>query len=165
MDTRPTASGGGGADRSTPRDSSPSTIFDRDTHQPSDVEKTTPATAADDPDAPPDGGLAAWTVVLGGFCTVFASFGWINCTLFVSRKSAKKAGLCCATKVYSRFYLGIGIFQDYYQHHQLASYSSSTVAWITSTESFMMFFWVRLRCALFQPSALTLYKRAPLLAR
>lgn len=87
MDTRPTASGGGGADRSTPRDSSPSTIFDRDTHQPSDVEKTTPATAADDPDAPPDGGLAAWTVVLGGFCTVFASFGWINCTSFCRAKA------------------------------------------------------------------------------
>jgi hypothetical protein len=29
---------------------------------------------------PPDGGLQAWLVVLGGFCIVFASFGWINCT-------------------------------------------------------------------------------------
>lgn len=28
---------------------------------------------------PPDGGLEAWLVVAGGFCTVFASFGWINC--------------------------------------------------------------------------------------
>ena len=28
---------------------------------------------------PPDGGLQAWLVVAGGFCTVFASFGWINC--------------------------------------------------------------------------------------
>jgi hypothetical protein len=27
----------------------------------------------------PDGGLEAWLVVAGGFCTVFASFGWINC--------------------------------------------------------------------------------------
>ncbi|KAJ6437389.1 reverse transcriptase [Purpureocillium lavendulum] len=63
---------------------------------------------------PPDGGLQAWLVVVGGFCTVFASFGWINC---------------------------IGIFQDYYQHNQLASYSPSSVAWISSTESFMLFFW------------------------
>ncbi|KAM0329714.1 hypothetical protein ACHAPQ_006632 [Fusarium lateritium] len=63
---------------------------------------------------PPDGGLEAWSVVAGGFCAVFASFGWINC---------------------------IGIFQDYYEHNQLKSYSSSTVAWIPSVESFMMFFW------------------------
>ena len=37
---------------------------------------------------------------------------------------------------------GIGIFQDYYLTHQLKDYSSSEVAWIPSTESFMMFFWV-----------------------
>jgi hypothetical protein len=28
---------------------------------------------------PPDGGWEAWLVVLGGACTVFSSFGWINC--------------------------------------------------------------------------------------
>ena len=27
----------------------------------------------------PDGGLEAWLVVLGGFCAIFCSFGWINC--------------------------------------------------------------------------------------
>lgn len=27
----------------------------------------------------PDGGFQAWLVVFGGFCLVFASFGWINC--------------------------------------------------------------------------------------
>lgn len=27
----------------------------------------------------PDGGLQAWLVVLGGFCAIFCSFGWINC--------------------------------------------------------------------------------------
>lgn len=26
----------------------------------------------------PDGGVAAWLVVLGGWCTSFCSFGWIN---------------------------------------------------------------------------------------
>lgn len=30
-------------------------------------------------DEAPDGGLVAWLAVLGGFCTIFASFGWINC--------------------------------------------------------------------------------------
>lgn len=36
-----------------------------------------PATPAIGP--PPDGGLQAWLVVLGAFCGLFVSFGWINC--------------------------------------------------------------------------------------
>lgn len=28
----------------------------------------------------PDGGLAAWLVVLGAWCTSFCSFGWVNST-------------------------------------------------------------------------------------
>ena len=35
--------------------------------------------AGPDPAAFPDGGFDAWMAVAGGFCTVFASFGWINC--------------------------------------------------------------------------------------
>jgi hypothetical protein len=27
----------------------------------------------------PDGGLKAWLCVVGGFCVLFCSFGWINC--------------------------------------------------------------------------------------
>jgi hypothetical protein len=27
----------------------------------------------------PDGGFEAWLVVVGGFCAIFSSFGWINC--------------------------------------------------------------------------------------
>lgn len=34
---------------------------------------------AEDVDAFPDGGLRAWTVVLGGWCLLFVSSGWINC--------------------------------------------------------------------------------------
>jgi MFS transporter, MCT family, aspergillic acid transporter len=29
-------------------------------------------------DAPPDGGAAAWLVVLGGWCCSFNSMGWMN---------------------------------------------------------------------------------------
>lgn len=29
-------------------------------------------------DKAPDGGLAAWSVVLGAWCALFCSFGWIN---------------------------------------------------------------------------------------
>lgn len=60
----------------------------------------------------PDGGLHAWCVVVGSWCCLFASFGWITC---------------------------IGVFQNYYQSHQLNTYSSSTVAWIPATETFLMF--------------------------
>ena len=42
-------------------------------------EKEAPAPAAPDFGPPPDGGWEAWLVVAGGFCTIFASFGWINC--------------------------------------------------------------------------------------
>ncbi|KAI0442328.1 major facilitator superfamily domain-containing protein [Xylaria telfairii] len=66
-----------------------------------------------DLDVFPDGGLRAWLCIAGGFCTVFASSGWLNC---------------------------IGVFQDYYQTHQLSAYSPSTVAWIPATESFVLFF-------------------------
>ncbi|KAJ6016057.1 MFS transporter asaE [Penicillium herquei] len=62
---------------------------------------------------PPDGGLQAWLAVLGGFCGLFVSFGWINC---------------------------IGVFQAYYESNQLKNFSPSTVAWITSMETFVMFF-------------------------
>lgn len=65
-----------------------------------------------DPSQFPDGGSKAWLCALGGFCCLFSSFGWISC---------------------------IGVFQDYYQDHQLSNYSSSTVAWIPSLEIFMMF--------------------------
>ncbi|KAJ5086942.1 hypothetical protein NUU61_008249 [Penicillium alfredii] len=61
---------------------------------------------------PPDGGLQAWLVVLGAFCGLFVSFGWINC---------------------------IGVFQTYYESHQLSNLSTSTVTWITSLETFVMF--------------------------
>lgn len=70
-----------------------------------------PATAFD-PRQNPDGGLHAWLTVLGGFCILFCSFGWINT---------------------------IGVFQAYYETHQLKGYSSSTVSWIPSLEVFVMF--------------------------
>ncbi|KAJ4045800.1 hypothetical protein NW761_007818 [Fusarium oxysporum] len=59
----------------------------------------------------PDGGLVAWLVVLGAWCTSFCSFGWIN---------------------------SIGAFQEYYQNDLLSQYSSSTIAWIPSLQIFFM---------------------------
>ena len=60
----------------------------------------------------PDGGLEAWLVVLGAWCCLFVSFGWIT---------------------------SIGVFQDYYQNHQLRNYSSSTISWIPSLQACSMF--------------------------
>ncbi|MCJ1376027.1 hypothetical protein MMC20_007265 [Loxospora ochrophaea] len=76
------------------------------------VSEKKPAVGMIDPSSFPDGGFEAWMVVAGAFCCLFVSFGWINC---------------------------IGVFQDYYQTHQLSSYSPSTVSWIPSLETFMMF--------------------------
>lgn len=59
----------------------------------------------------PDGGATAWSVALGAWCCLFASYGWVTC---------------------------IGVFQTYYQGHQLSSYTPSSVAWIPSFEVFVM---------------------------
>lgn len=42
-----------------------------------DTEKASPWTNGQ-PEAP-DGGLTAWLVVLGCWCTGFCSYGWLNC--------------------------------------------------------------------------------------
>ncbi|KAL3484688.1 MFS monocarboxylate transporter [Aspergillus germanicus] len=72
--------------------------------------------AADPPETAsnefPDGGLRAWLVVLGAFFGLFTSFGWTNC---------------------------VGIFQAYYQTHQLRHLSASAVSWIPAISMFMMF--------------------------
>ncbi|KAK2606292.1 hypothetical protein QQS21_003340 [Conoideocrella luteorostrata] len=59
----------------------------------------------------PDGGMQAWLVVLGAWCTSFCSFGWIN---------------------------SVGVFQDYYQTKMLPNYSPSTISWIPSLQIFFM---------------------------
>lgn len=61
----------------------------------------------------PDGGLQAWLVVFGGWCALFATFGFVSC---------------------------IGVFQEYYETGPLASYSTSTISWITATEVWAMIF-------------------------
>ena len=55
----------------------------------SDAEKAVvqPKPAPPGSDAP-DGGLTAWLVVLGGWCTAFCSFGWLNSTFMPWRTLA-----------------------------------------------------------------------------
>ncbi|KAK7418598.1 hypothetical protein QQZ08_011182 [Neonectria magnoliae] len=74
-----------------------------------DVEKTTQKVPWGS-DAP-DGGAAAWLVVLGAWCTSFCSFGWLN---------------------------SVGVFQEYYQNNLLSQYSASTISWIPSLQILFM---------------------------
>ncbi|KAF2843200.1 major facilitator superfamily transporter [Patellaria atrata CBS 101060] len=66
-----------------------------------------------DPSSFPDGGRQAWTAVAGSSALLFVSFGWINC---------------------------VGLFQEYYQTHQLKEYTESQIAWIPSLQVFFMLF-------------------------
>ncbi|KAF2259934.1 MFS general substrate transporter [Lojkania enalia] len=63
-----------------------------------------------DSDAP-DGGLIAWGVILGLWCTSFCSFGWLS---------------------------SVGVFQEYYENSLLRGYSASTISWIPSLQFFLM---------------------------
>lgn len=60
------------------------------------------------PESFPEGGTKAWLTVAGASACLFVSFGWVNC---------------------------VGIFQDYYQTHQLKTYSPSNIAWIPALQS------------------------------
>lgn len=60
----------------------------------------------------PDGGLQAWSVVIGGWCAMFISVGWNNAA---------------------------GVFQTIYQTDRLSSYSPSAIGWIISMQTFFMF--------------------------
>ncbi|CAK7238173.1 hypothetical protein SEUCBS140593_010399, partial [Sporothrix eucalyptigena] len=59
-----------------------------------------------------DGGRDAWTVVVGAWCCVLVSVGWVAC---------------------------VGDFQSYYQANQLKAYSPSAIGWIPSTQTFLLF--------------------------
>ncbi|KAG5978730.1 hypothetical protein E4U55_006014 [Claviceps digitariae] len=88
-------------DQTTDKTGTENTPPDREQQRPQD-ESEPPA---------PDGGTVAWLVVLGAWCTMFCTFGWIN---------------------------SIGAFQEYYQRELLSSYSASTIAWISSLQIFFM---------------------------
>jgi MFS family permease len=81
--------------------------------RPDTIEPTAPAAVSPfHPSQFPEGGKDAYFCLLGGFCCLFCSFGWLNC---------------------------LGVFQSYYQLNQLRDYSPSTIAWIASLEIFVMF--------------------------
>ncbi|BFZ59654.1 hypothetical protein YB2330_000668 [Saitoella coloradoensis] len=61
----------------------------------------------------PDGGWRAWIVVVGAWCVSFVTFGFVN---------------------------AFGVFQNYYQTHQLSAHTPSDISWIGSMQLFLIFF-------------------------
>lgn len=61
-----------------------------------------------DPKSFPEGGTKAWLTIAGSSACLFVSFGWVNC---------------------------VGIFQEYYQTHQLKNYTASDISWIPALQS------------------------------
>jgi len=81
----------------------------------SEKEKVVDAEAAPPPPPPaafdvPDGGLEAWSVVLGGWLVLFSTFGYVN---------------------------AFGVYEDYYV--QELGQSPSAIAWIGSFQTFLQF--------------------------
>lgn len=78
--------------------------------EPEDAEKAVkpPPNPWMDPKSFPDGGAQAWLTIAGSSACLFVSFGWINC---------------------------VGIFQEYYETHQLKAYTPSEIAWIPALQS------------------------------
>lgn len=69
-----------------------------------------PPNAWMDPKSFPDGGTQAWLTVAGSSACLFVSFGWVNC---------------------------VGVFQEYYQTHQLKAYTPSNISWIPALQSML----------------------------
>ncbi|TVY67520.1 putative transporter MCH4 [Lachnellula suecica] len=61
----------------------------------------------------PEGGARAWLVVLGSFCFICGTFGLIS---------------------------SVGLFQAYWQEHQLSAYTSRDVGWIAAVNVFLNLF-------------------------
>ncbi|KAK0105967.1 hypothetical protein ONS95_004476 [Cadophora gregata] len=89
----------------------PFTETEDEPHEKVDTAPASAASAWNSSDAP-DGGVTAWLVVFGAWCTSFCSFGWLN---------------------------SIGTFQEYYSVELLSQYSAGKISWIPSLQLFFMF--------------------------
>lgn len=97
----------------TEKDSTPSTPAPSGTVDAEEFANIRTSDSSDDDEDFPEGGLRAWLVVFGSFCTMFMVFGIVNST---------------------------GAFQDYLSSNQLRDYSSGQIGWIFSLNLFLVFF-------------------------
>lgn len=79
----------------------------------------------------PDGGLAGWGNVIGGFVLAFSSFG-INMPSTDQRTALKV--LCTFCALFSGQANIFGVFQTYYSTQLLPTYSAFALSWIGSTQ-------------------------------
>jgi MFS family permease len=100
------------------RDQELSTYPTSDQHSPQnpnlfqDLETTTTSRSRADYTFP-EGGWGAWLVIFGSFSIISGTFGLISC---------------------------VGLFQAYWQAHQLSSYTSRDIGWIAAVNVFMNLF-------------------------
>ncbi|GAW02516.1 major facilitator superfamily domain-containing protein [Lentinula edodes] len=85
---------------------------DGDSRNETNIDKNTVGTAGENVDDFPDGGLRAWSMVLGTFLSAFATFGFVN---------------------------SWGVFQSYYEQTILKDSSPSDIAWIGSVQYALIF--------------------------
>lgn len=78
MDRTPEGDARSPSPRQDQPEASPTSDDQRDVEQAMPEKPQGPPPGAFDPRQNPDGGLKAWLCVLGGFCALFCSFGWIN---------------------------------------------------------------------------------------
>lgn len=83
---------------------------DKKEEEDTEASPTTPTPVTDDF---PDGGLAAWSIVFGSTCAIFATLGLVNAW---------------------------GVFQSYYQRVLIPGTETSTIAWIGSIQYALVFF-------------------------
>ncbi len=95
------------------KDSTPSTPAPFGTVDCEESANNRTSDSSDDDGDFPEGGLRAWLVVFGSFCTMFMVFGIVNST---------------------------GAFQEYFSSNQLRDYSSGQIGWIFSLNLFLVFF-------------------------
>jgi len=78
------------------------------------IEEDEPAPRPDPPflGPPPDGGLTAWLTIAGAFLASFVQFGMSN---------------------------AFGVFQGYYETHQLREYRKDVISWIGSIQLCILF--------------------------
>ncbi|OAA38035.1 Major facilitator superfamily domain, general substrate transporter [Cordyceps fumosorosea ARSEF 2679] len=79
---------------------------------PDDATALGPSAASSSPSQPPQEDWRAWMQVLGAFCINLNTWGMMN---------------------------SYGVFQTYYQLHLLHGHSASNIAWIGSTQAFLLF--------------------------
>ena len=77
------------------------------------LERSTAHSRADHRETFPEGGTRAWIVVIGSFSIITGTFGLLS---------------------------SVGLFQAYWQEHQLSAYTSRDIGWISAVNVFLNLF-------------------------